>query len=270
MLFGRKLKLLIQIDKDLKEYTDLRINFNVNKGKAKEEKANITIYGLNLIDIQKLCTNFDYKSGKSKPNKIILEAGYQNDFGKIFDGAIMECEPKLGGADYQVNIKAQAGFYNGSVRREPISIINAKLSDIARSIASQYNVALQFECTDKEVGDYSFNGSVKDQFAKFTKEYGVKAWVENGILTITDKDRPKNTQATLLRNDSGLIGDPIPTAKGVNLVTLLRASFSIGSKLKCEFTKFPSLNGDYQILTLTHKGSNYGNDFTTQVEASKL
>ena len=144
MLFKRKLRLNIEINGILKEYehtsenTSLKINFNIKKARGTEENATFSIVGLSLTDIQELSTKFDYSNGKVKPNRIFLEAGYQNDFSKIFDGAIVDCEPKLDGADFILDIKAQAGFYNSTIKREPVSISNAKLSDIARNIAENY------------------------------------------------------------------------------------------------------------------------------------
>ncbi|RDU70427.1 hypothetical protein CQA66_08440 [Helicobacter aurati] len=275
MLFKRKLKLTLEIDSDIKVYehtsekNNIKVTFNVKKAVDSIDIAQISIIGLNLKDIQNLSTKFDYDNGTAKMNKIILQAGYESDYGIIFSGAIIEAKPNLDNADFVLDLQASAGYYKVTTKREPISIKEAKLRDIAQTIADGYGYTLDFAATDKVIGDYSFIGSASQQFKLFAKDYNVKAWIENGVLFVSDKNKPSQKQGIMISNDSGLIGNPKPTSVGCDFVTLLRPSIQVGTILTCKFEKFPMLNRSYEVAALTHRGSNYDNQFFTEIQGLK-
>lgn len=279
MLFKRKLKLTIEIGgvQKIYEHTaddySLSITFNIQKALDSEETGQISIIGLNLNDIQELTTKFDYNEkgeASAKKNLVVLEAGYEDDYGMIFCGAVVEAKPNIASADFGVDLRCQGGYY-AITKREPISLKECKLSDIAKVIANAYECTLDFQAEDKDIGDYSWNGSTQGQFQSFIKNYGVKAWLENGVLFVSDTDKPnKKTRATFIDSESGLIGQPEPTGKGLNFTTLLRPSLKLNNQIKLEFAKFPMLNGQYNIMSINHKGGNYGNEFYSVCQGLKV
>lgn len=279
MLFKRIVKLTIEINGTQKVYehraedANLKIEFQITKSLDKEEVGQFSITGLPLNDIQNLSTQFDYdKDGNAtaKKNLLVLEAGYEDDFGMIFCGAVMEAKPNISSADFGVDLKAQGGYY-AITQREPISLKECKLSDIAKTIADAFGTSLNFTAEDKDVGDYSWSGSTQAQFKQFVKNYGVKAWIDNNVLCVADKNKANTkTQAIKIDCESGLIGQPEPTGKGLNFTTLLRPSLKINSQILMEFTKYPMLNGQYNIMSIQHKGSNYGDEFFSVCQGLKL
>lgn len=279
MLFKRIVKLTIEIGGVQKVYEhtaddkSLKIDFNIQKSLNKEESGSFTIIGLPLSDIQELSTSFDYNEkgeASAKKNLLVLEAGYEDDFGMIFCGAVMEAKPKIDSADFGVDLKAQGGYY-AITKREPISLKDCKLSDIAKTIANAYDMTLDFQAEDKDIGDYSWNGSTHGQFESFIKNYGVKAWCANSVFYVADKDKPdKQTRAIEIDCESGLIGQPEPTGKGLNFTTLLRPSLKINTQINMKFTKFPMLNGQYNIMSIQHKGSNYDGEFYSVCQGLKV
>lgn len=275
MLFGRRIRVTIEVDGKQKVYEhsmqekSLAMRFDIQKKLDAEENANVEITGLPMQDIQKLSTSFDYKTGKVAPNFLAVEAGYEEEFGLIFKGAITSAVPTLDSPDIGLKLQAIGGYY-AITQRCSVSIKQAKLSDIAKSIAEGYGgVMLDFQATDREVGDYTWRGTVQAQFANFTKSYRVKAWLENGVLYVGDKDKPKKNAGILLDNESGLIGHPTPTAEGASILSLLRPGFTLRQKIDCKFEKLPMLNASYEIRALQHTGGNYLRDFYTKIEGLK-
>lgn len=281
MLFKRKVKINIDIAGKQKVYEHsaedktLKIDFNIQKSMGQAESAQISIVGLPLNDIQELTTKFDYDEkgeASAKKNAVTIEAGYEEDYGIIFVGAVMEAKPNIASADFGVDMKLQGGYY-AITKRESISLKNATLQDIAKVIADAYSYKLDFQAENKDIGDYSWNGAYSNQaqFRHFQKNYGVKAWLENGVLFVSDKDKPKKqTRALEIDCESGLIGQPEPLGKGINFTTLLRPSLHIGNNINMKFTKFPMLNGQYGIISINHKGSNYGGEFYSACQGQKL
>ena len=162
MLFKRKLKLTIDIAGQKKTYEhdtenhSLNINFNIQKALQKAETASIDIIGLPLNDIQELSTKFDYTKKTIKPNFVMIEAGYDSDFGVIFKGATTQALPSLNGADFTLSLKAQGGYY-AITKYEPISLKQAKLKDLAQAIANIFEYNLRFNATNKDIGDVTFS-----------------------------------------------------------------------------------------------------------------
>lgn len=274
LLFDRRLKVIIEIGKQTKSYehsssqTSLKIDFNIQKQIDKQESAQISITGLNLKDIQNLSTKFDYKTKKVIENKIILQAGYANQLNTIFNGNIVEAKPNLS-ADFVLNLQAVAGFYKTTIKREPVSIVDATLFDVFKNIANDLDVALDFSIANKKIGNYSYVGSAAVELKKIAKYYNVFAWLENGMLFVADSKTSK-TGVTLINSETGLVGNPQPMANGCSIVTLLQPNITLNSIVKCEFKKFYMLNGNYKVIAINHKGSNYGNEFVSNLDLENL
>lgn len=274
LLFDRRLKVIIEIGKQTKSYehsssqTSLKIDFNIQKQIDKQESAQISITGLNLKDIQNLSTKFDYKTKKVIENKIILQAGYANQLNTIFNGNIVEAKPNLS-ADFVLNLQAVAGFYKTAIKREPVSMVDATLFDVFKNIANDLNVGLDFSVPNKKIGNYSYVGSAAVELKKIAKYYNVFAWLENGMLFVADSKTSK-TGVTLINSETGLVGNPQPMANGCSIVTLLQPNITLNSIVKCEFKKFYMLNGNYKVIAINHKGSNYGNEFVSNLDLENL
>lgn len=275
MFWDREVNLTITLNGVMKQYNNnLRIDFQIQKGVAGlGESANITIFGLNLNDIDFLAKSISYDmnpAGQVRADSLIqLEAGYKNNKNIIFIGNMTEALPNVDSATYSIQIKAISCYnakINGSYSN--ISLKDATLQSVCDTIAKGLGYTLNFLATNKNIGDYSYYGDPISQLLDFRKAYGkeLEIYTDNKILYVIDLGKSNNTLIVNISGDSGMIGSPQPMFKGVVVKTLLMPSLVLGGKFSLQSAKLSSLNGIYQIQTLKHKGSNRSDEYISEIE----
>lgn len=275
MFWNREVNLTITLNGVIKKYdNNIRIDFQIQKSTGGlGESANITIFGLNLDDIDFLAKSISYDmnpAGQMRANSLIqLEAGYINNKNIIFIGNMTEALPNVDSATYSIQIKA-ISCYNAKIigSYSNISLQNATLQSVCDTIAKGLGYSLDFLATNKNIGDYSYYGDPISQLLDFRKAYGkeLEIYTDNKILYVVDVNKSNNTPIVNISGDSGMIGSPQPMFKGVVVKTLLMPSLSLGGKFSLQSEKLPSLNGIYQIQTLKHKGSNKSDEYISEIE----
>ena len=90
---------------------DVHISFNLSQAVSGAfVEANINIFGLNVSKMFNLTTSTTLWVKNWVQHRIVIDAGYYNHHGIIFDGTIMEAKTNLENADYFISIKATTGF----------------------------------------------------------------------------------------------------------------------------------------------------------------
>lgn len=272
MLHERYLKITIQIGSTTKSYENsLRVDFNVQKQAAGYNgKASIKIYGLTLDDISTLAKSFSYlDTNKARHNKVILEAGYSNNHGVIYSGNIITAETNLDSADYSINLNCVGGYAAAQAAPKRTTIKNAKISDIAGIIAKAYDVSLNFEASDKAIGNFIYNGDPLRALNDLRK-YRVTAFVDGDQLIVIDDGKARRGAAvTLIDGEGGLIGSPKLTLLGIDFKCFLNPNLGVGKLVRLASNKLSAINGTYRIRTITFQGSNRTPDWFCIIQTMK-
>lgn len=132
-------------------------------------------------------------------------------------------------------------------------------------------------------GGITLEGSTQSALGDMSSELGLDFSVQNDELFIAGSDGVSDGEAVVVAPDTGLIGYPEITDKGVNLKVQIQSGIFPGKVIKLETTGFIIDSGQSQKKTesredsgfyvcqqVRFQGNNYGGDFAAVVEAREL
>ena len=271
-------------DKDGLDLSNLRIVFKIKKSDAQTPNtAEIRVYNLAEDTAKQIQKEF---------SRVILQAGYESNYGVIFDGNIKQVRTgRENGVDTYLDIAAGDGddAYN-------YAIVNTTLAAGA-SQADQINASAN-SMSGKGVGKGFIGdtgsaklargkvmyGNARDYLRQSAQASGTTWSVQDGKLQFIDRTAVLPGQAVVLNSKSGMVGAPEQTNDGIKAKCLLNPMLKIGVRVMIdekdvEKAKLPdtskdsaankpaaiSSDGVYRLLTVEHGGDTRGNDWYSEL-----
>lgn len=267
------------------DLSNLGIKFSVKKSDAQTPNtAEIRVYNVAQDTAARIREEF---------TRVRLQAGYEGNFGVIFDGNIKQAvNGQENGCDKFVDIYAGDGddAYN-------FSIINYSLA--AGSTQSQQLTSLIQAMESRGVKTGSIEGLLPDKLPRGKVMYGMArdyirqiaqssqtSWsVQDMALQVIPFTSLLPNQAVVLNSKSGMIGIPEQTNEGIKIKCLLNPLLKIGSKVKIneediqkakidDTAKDSNVNkpseisrdGFYRLYTVEHSGDTRGNEWYSSLK----
>lgn len=232
--------------------------------------------------------------------RVVVEAGYPNNYGKIFDGTILMCNRyKQDGTDYILNILALDGsqflnegfctftYAKGQTARQVVqNVCNKASTPISLGYASPQLDKIKFSKA------YTSYGSTKTALSDIARTINGTWYVDNGELyMIAYSDSATKlpgglNQAVELNPKTGLIGNPQQVNYGVQVKCLLNPKImpyglihisnqyiteqlvSIGNYSQGVSRTYElDSEGLYRVCSVTFVGDTRGNDWYSEVVA---
>lgn len=200
---------------------------------------------------------------------ITLDAGRESSgLFTLFQGQAVASNPTQP-PDIGLFIRSmEASYYLGSTVTNWFPSINL-LSVIARRVADDMKLTLDFQATDKTVADYSFSGAATKQVKKLNEIAGIVAFVDNTVLVVKDENKPRGDSVAKINKNTGLIGVPQITEVGINVRVLMTGELRVGQKISVESDINPAASGDFIIYTLSYDVSSWDTPFYWVIEARR-
>jgi len=262
------------------DLSNLRIVFSVKKSDAQTpNSAEIRVYNLSKETASKIKKEF---------TNVVLQAGYESNYGTIFAGNIKQVRiGKEGGTDTYTDIAAGDGdeAYNFAVVNQTLSAgadQQAQIEAVSRSL------------DEKDVRQGSITGVESNRLPRGKVMYGMArdylrqsaaatetSWsIQDGKVQFVKLTGVLPSQAVVLNSKSGLIGTPEQTNDGITVRCLLNPQLKIAGKVQIDQediaqAKLPDTSssaevnkpveieddGFYRLLVVEHKGDTRGNDW---------
>lgn len=267
----RRLRVGIQIGDKINYYEGLRIYAKGKKfANPLQNECEITLSGLRQEVRDHLLTDTSPYNKNKVARKLILEVG-RDSIGlfTIFVGDIVSAEPSSP-PDVDVHIKAK------TMSSQTLNIVASstgpmeKLSVIARLVANDLAIPLNFQATDKNIANYSFTGPALRQVRKLQDMGGVRAFIDDDVLIVKDYDKTVKDRKLVLNKKSGMVGIPKATENGVEVSYLITGQSALGGKLELQSEINKSLNGDYNINQLEFEVSSHDDPFFYKALCTRL
>ena len=236
--------------------------------------AVITITGLRRDTMGFLATSYTVWTGESILNRIVLDAGYENNHSILFDGEVIEAIPNLDSADFSISLKCKALYYalTGDIMsvskkgetsvKEIAQEIAKNMSNEKQSIALIYYPKEDYKITDYEMSD----ASPYDQMRNLSKQTGLDIYVENGRMYIKEQGKSADGLGTLVIDSSNIIGSPMPDSTGCRVQIRMNCNVKCGMKAKIKSSRFEQLNNkDLFVSEYYHVGETIGKKWCTDV-----
>lgn len=283
-LFDRRVNLEIEIDGYIYRYEQtellkdaLEISFNILKSMDNHASSGtISVKGLSREAIASLSTAYNFETGEFKKTYIKLEAGYADSISTIFEGNIIQIDSDLTNPDMRIDARVISGAYNNQVSEEKaISLKDSTIQQIFDEVAklNEMTTLIDDNLKTKVIPNYSFYGKPFSHVNALQQNFSRMGniFIDGKTLAFLDKNKGRaNSVKTVIDTYSGLVGTPKYSSAGCAIVSLLNNSLQVGGIIELKNTKIPKLNGDYVINTLSHKGSNRGNEFFSEILARRM
>lgn len=271
MLDPRLIRVGIEVDGEVRVYDeamDIRVSGS-KMASAQQNECEVVISNLNRQTRNYILTETSPFNANRTPKRIYVDVGrVSTGLSRIFVGEIVSSAPSQP-PDIAVTIKALTGSYARGLVIARSGLSQEALSAIAGRIAADLGVKLDFQATDKQIGNYSFSGPALRQINNLELAGAVDAYLDDTTLVVKDAGTPLPQRTKVLSKESGMIGVPEATERGVKVTMLLDKDTTLGGALQVESGLNPSLNGEYTIFKLDFAAASREEPFYWTAEASR-
>lgn len=254
---------------------DAKISFQTDATVGyRSSEAVITITGLKRDTMGFLATSYTSWTGNEILNRIVLDAGYDNNHSIIFEGEVIDAIPSLETADFSISLKCRALYY--ALTGEIMSVAKkgeVSVKEIAQDIANKMSSEGQsvglvyYPKSDYKVTDYSMSdASPYDQMRNLAKETGLDIYVENNRMYVKEQGKSADGLGVLIIDSSNIIGAPMPDNMGCRVQIRMNCNVKCGMTAKVNSLRFPQLNDkDLFVSEYHHVGETKGKKWFTEV-----
>lgn len=113
----------------------------------------------------------------------------------------------------------------------------------------------------------ALSGLAKDHLDILTKPYGLEWSIQDETLQITQVKNTSSDATIVLTPQSGLVGIPNVTDKGVEIKSLVQPQLRPGRRILVESK---AMTGIFKINKVTHEGDSHEGAFLSKCECTKL
>lgn len=269
----RRIRIGIEVLGQINWYEDPAMRIKVSGTKYANPLQNdctVVITGLRMQTRDYILTETSPYNENRTPKRLIVEVG-RVDTGifRLFTGDIVSVEPG-GPPDLDLTIKALTqNAQSGNVVSTSMGALT-KLSVLARKVANDLGLVLEFEAMDKNIANYQHTGSALAQVRKLQEAGNVSAYIDEDRLVVKDHDKALNGRLRILNKNSGMVGIPKGNEKGLTVTFLIDPTTTLGGALRIESQINKSLNGDYLITQLKFDAQSHETPFFYTAQATRL
>lgn len=267
----RVIRVGIEIGGRINFYEGLRVKASGTKyANPLQNDCTVTISGLSQATRDRLLTDTSPFNPSPAPKRLIVDAGRES-YGtfRLFIGDITSAEPSSP-PDVDVIIKAKTENAQAMNVAAVSAGPSARVSAIAKQVASTLGVGLLFEAMDKSVANWSYTGPALKMIRRLEEMGGVRAFIDDDLMIVKDMGRPIRGAVRILNMDSGLVGIPKATEKGIDVTFLIDRDTRLGGLIRLDSRMNKPLNGDYVIDQLKFDVATHEDPFFYQAQCSRL
>lgn len=278
-------KVVLKVGNDAGDGLDLsqlRIRFQVKNATTQTlKRAQIRVYNLTDDTSQKIQNEF---------TRVELSAGYEGNFGLIFQGQVAQCaRGKENATDTYLDLFAQDGdmAYNWSTTSwtlaqgySPDDVYKRLLQDMSlHGITAGYKPTFT---SNASVDALTCYGMTRDQLRNLANAQGCEWSIEDGKLNFIPKTNVLPGSVPFLTPATGLIGTPTQTISGITIKSLLNPIIRAGGTVQIVNKSLSTVNqrvafnagdqvagldkgGYYKALQVIHEGDTRGNAWYTNM-----
>jgi hypothetical protein len=224
---------------------------------------------------------------KMKPALVRVEAGYgfASDgspiVAKLFEGDLTFADSQHNGVEWVTKIQCGEGeraFNNARVNRSFKGGTDARtaIGEVAKSMGLKIptNIKEAKALSHQFVSGVSLAGPSADQMTKLLKPRGMSWSVQNNQLQILADAGVRPDEAIVISAKTGMVGSPALAAPkkpgepvSVKVKTLLEPALLPGGRIQITAE---GTDGLFRIDKVTITGTNYGQEFYSEVDGSML
>ena len=262
MIDQRLVRVGIEIDGTLHRYEGLRVKASGAKyTDPTQNDCNITVTGLKASTRDFILGACDPFKPNPKAPRVTLEVGRKTlGYFTLFVGDVTEAEITTP-PDIDLILKCKTNNLNNANIVSTSSGSRTTLKQLAEQCAANNDLGLTFQAMNKNINNYQFIGSAAEQIRSLQRVGNVDCFVDDGQLIVKDSGAALKDRVRILGMNSGMVGIPKATDKGVQVQYLVDAESQLGGTLRLDSKFNKTLSGDYTITELKFDIDTHGDAF---------
>lgn len=287
-MFGREITISFE-NVDIEPISNLRIQFRADKSDGQNlNRAQIVIYNLNASSRAALTVARPITTVLVDPvKKVHLFAGYEGNVTEVIAGDIYIANSRRIGTDWITTIEVLSGISAATKSQSNVSFdgsTNALF--IASQLIEPMGLSIEYTAEAREIltkttyEDFSESSNTLKSITNFLRRFDIEFTIEEdnkGLIYKSDSprelDRPQD-DANTFNQGNGLIGSPIVTTTGVEILALLRPGIRIlqaiyvGSQtIQSVLQSSDTQTNQYFVKNIRHFGDTHEDEWFTEIEA---
>ena len=187
----------------------------------------------------------------------------------MFVGDVVKTVQKIESPDIITTIEVADGdnkYRNARLEKgyPPNTKLNPVFDDLEKSIGLSRGVREGVPEKTYAHG-LTLSGLSRDHLDVLTRSNGLEWSVQDETLQIIPEGQGTSESLILLSPDSGLIGSPNKTKKGVEFISLIQPKLRPGRRVQVDSRL---VKGIFKIRKVTHEGDSHEGDFLSKCEAT--
>ena len=216
--------------------------------------AKVKIYGMSLNDMNKM-TVTQWQNLTVSKNLITVMAGDDSNMSMAFDGEITQAWSDLSGTpDTCLTIDANLAFSQQVTPAEGTATqAQTPVADMMKDLATKMGYGFENNGVDGTLSAMTLKGSYIDQAKTVASASNILWTIENKVLIIAPMGQPiRKGQIPLLNEQTGLLGYPSISSKGVSIVCLYNPAINFYDLIKIE-TPIKPAEGEWIVSSLSYR-----------------
>lgn len=222
-------------------------------GGASMGALQMRVYGLSQ-DLMNRLTTIGPINTQIRDNKVLVSAGDEGALSQIYVGTLMDVW-----ADYRrapevsLEMMAHAGLLEAVKPISPRSYQgSADAALIMADLAKAMNVAFENNGVSVQLANPYFSGTAWQQALTCAYAANINMALHNGILAIWPRDGARAGGIPLITADSGLVGYPSFSSKGISLTSVFNPNIFAGCQIDVRSTLIGA-SGRWNVYSVTHE-----------------
>lgn len=269
-LDSRIVRVGIEVNGQLRTYDGLAVVVSGCKfANANQNECEVKITNLARATRDYIVTETSPFNKSKTRKRLIVEAGRKSTgVSTVFVGDIT-CATVTQPPDVTLTLKAATGDYSKGDVLQRTQPGLCSLRQIAAQVAKDLGLSLDFQCADKQIANYTFTGSALRQVDQLGTFGRVNAYVDDAALILKNYGRPLSGSSRVLNLETGMIGIPEFTERGIKVKMLFDNQTKLGSGLEVRSELNPAANGSYTVYKLGFELASRDTPFYLIAEASR-
>lgn len=266
----RVIRVSVEIDGQFTVFEDLDITAKVQKtANPLQNTCEVTITNLNRDTRNYLLTELSPFNRNRRPKRVIIETGrVSRGVTRIFYGEVTAASPTQP-PDIGLTLKSQTGQHAKGKIISRSGAAKHSLKALSGGVATDLGVSLDWQATDKTVANYAFNGAALRQVDALAASGRVDVFVDDQTLVVKDRAVPIKGRTVSISQESGMIGIPEVTERGVKAKMLADVQVVVGGGLEIVSVLNPALNGLYTVYGLEYEVATRQEPFYVTADARR-
>lgn len=209
-------------------------------------QLDLKIYGMRARDMDAL-TSAWIDSNAIRDNRVELYADNGDGYKLVFKGTIIEAQPLYRMVpDVPFQILGMISYFNTIEVAQPISYKGSvKINTVGQDLAQKMGLSFDSFGTDGiTLNNPCYSGTVFDQLRDICYDAKVDFYFQGTSLVFAPIEKPfSNTPTVVLSPDSGLIGYPEYSRRGLVVTALYDPAYLCGSAIEIQNSAVKGTNG---------------------------